>query len=35
MGKDGENCALVVSDLVKDGESIENYPNGEAAGGNS
>jgi len=35
MGKNGETCALVVSDSIKDGESIENYPNGEAAGGNS
>jgi len=35
MGKNGETYTPVVSNPVKDGESIENHPNGEAAGGNS
>jgi len=34
MGENGETCATVVSDSVKDGESIENHPNGEVVGGN-
>lgn len=35
LGKNGATCAPVVSDLVKNGESIENYPNWEVARGKS
>jgi len=35
MGKNGETYTTVVSNSVKDGESIENHPNGEVVWGNS
>jgi len=33
--KNGETCATVAFDSIEDGESTENHPNGEVAGGNN
>jgi len=34
IGENGQACATMVCDSVKDGELVENYLNGEVAGGN-
>jgi len=35
MRRNGETCAIVVYDLVKDGKLEEDHPSGEIAGGNN